>query len=222
MSHLPDCNLEDVMIHVVTPENEHFYQNEMDQAYRLRHKVFVEELGWENLRKQDGREIDQFDTKHAVNMLYIEGGKVLGYQRLLPSTRPHLLSEVMPELCEVERPVGAHIWEISRHCVAPGHRSGGRFANPVANALGTALVEWGLECGISKYIIEIEPMGVLPLIQLHFQPMPLGLPRTINGKDVMAITLTFDGRTLERLREMRGSRRRALVETVERPALLHA
>lgn len=210
------------MIHVVTPENEQFYQNDMDQAYRLRHKVFVEELGWENLRKPDGREIDQFDTKYAVNMLYIEGEKVLGYQRLLPSTRPHLLSEIMPELCEVERPVGAHIWEISRHCVAPGHRAGGRFANPVANALGTALVEWGLECGISKYIIEIDPMGVLPLIQLHFQPMPLGLPKTINSKDMMAITLTFDGRTLERLREMRGSRRRALVETMERPALLHA
>jgi acyl-homoserine lactone synthase len=210
------------MIHVVTPENEHFYRNEMDQAYRLRHKVFVEELGWENLRKPDGREIDQFDTKHAVNMLYIEGGKVLGYQRLLPSTRPHLLSDIMPQLCEVDRPVGAHIWEISRHCVAPGHRAGGRFANAIANALGTGLVEWGLECGISKYIIEIEPMGVLPLIQLHFQPMPLGLPKTINGRDVMAITLTFDGRTLERLREMRGSRRRALVETMERPALLHA
>jgi acyl-homoserine lactone synthase len=210
------------MIHVVTPENEHFYRNEMDQAYLLRHKVFVEELDWENLRKPDGREVDQFDTKHAVNMLYIEAGKVLGYQRLLPSTRPHLLSEIMPELCEVEHPVGAHIWEISRHCVASGHRAGGRFANPVANALGMALVEWGLECGISKYIIQIEPMAVLSLIQLHFQPMPLGLPKTINGKDLMAITLNFDGRTLERLREIRGSRRRALAENLERPALLHA
>jgi acyl-homoserine lactone synthase len=158
------------MIHVVTPENEHFYRDEMDQAYRLRHKVFVEEMGWKNMAKPDGREMDQFDTKHAVNMLYIEGGNVLGYQRLLPSTRPYLLSEVMPELCEVERPVGAHIWEVSRHCVAPGHRSGGN----------------------------------------------------INGKAVMALTLTFDGRTLERLRELRGTRRRALVTTMERPALLHA
>jgi len=68
------------MIHVVTPENEHFYRDEMDQAYRLRHKVFVEEMGWKNMAKPDGREMDQFDTKHAVNMLYIEGGNVLGYQ----------------------------------------------------------------------------------------------------------------------------------------------
>ena len=148
-------------------------------------KVFVEEMGWKALAKPDGREIDQFDTKHAVNMLYIEGREVLGYQRLLPSTRPHLLSGILSELCEVERPARAHIWEISRHCVAPGHRAGGRYANPVANALAAALVEWGSECGISQYIIEIDPIGILPLIQLHFQLMPLGLPKNINGKDVI-------------------------------------
>ncbi len=210
------------MIHIVTQENEHYFHNEMNQAYRLRHKVFVDEMGWESLGRPDGRQIDKFDTKHAVHMLYIEGGEVLGYQRLLPSTRPHLLSEIMPELCEVERPEGAHVWEISRHCVAPGHRAGGRFVNPIANALETALVEWGLECGISKFIIAIEPMAILPLIQLHFQPMPLGLPQTINGTDVIAITLTFDSRTLERLRQMRGSRRKVLVKSVERPAVLHA
>ena len=84
------------MIHVVTPENDYLYQEEMEQAYRLRHQVFVEELGWIDLVKPDGREIDQFDDKHAVHMLYIERGIVLGYQRMLPSTRPHLLSEIMP------------------------------------------------------------------------------------------------------------------------------
>ena len=210
------------MIHIVTAENEFHYRDEMDQAFRLRHRVFVEQMGWQNLAKPDGREIDQFDDKHAVHMLYIEHGKVLGYQRFLPSTRPHLLSEIMPELCEVERPVGAHIWEISRHCVAPERRSGGRFASAIANALGTAMVEWGLECGISNFIIEIECMGLLSLIQLHFKPTPLGLPRKIGGQDVIAATLSFDVRTLERLREMHGTRRRVIPATTQRPALLHA
>jgi acyl-homoserine lactone synthase len=210
------------MIHIVTPENEHLYRDEMDKAYRLRHKVFVEEMGWHDLARPDGREIDPFDTKYAVHMLYIEHGMVLGYQRFLPTTRPHLLSDVMPELCEVERPEGAHIWEISRHCVAPGQRAGGRFACAVAVAMGIAMVEWGFECGISKFVIEIDPMGLVPLVQCHFQPMPLGLPKKIGGKDFIALTLTYDGRTLERLREMRGSRRRVLPESQERPVLLHA
>jgi acyl-homoserine lactone synthase len=210
------------VVHIVTPENEHRYRDEMDQAYRLRHRVFVEQKGWHALAKPDGREIDQFDHEHAVHMPYIEKGKVLGYQRMLPTTRPHLLSEVMPELCELERPVGAHIWEISRHCVAPGHRSGGRFASEIANALGSGLVEWGLECGVSNFIIEIEPMSLLPLINLHFRPLLLGLPRKIDGQNVMAVMLGFDERTLERFREMRGNQKKVLVETSHRPALLHA
>ncbi len=210
------------MIHIVTPENDYHYRAEMEQAYRLRHQVFVKETGWTDLDKPDGREIDQFDNKHAVHMLYIEHGEVLGYQRLLPSTRPHLLSDIMPELCQVERPVGADIWEISRHCVAPGHRSGGRYASPIANALGAGLLEWGLECGISTVIVGIEPSTLLLFVQLHFQPMPLGLPTKMGGQDIIAVTLTFDGRTLERLREMRGNRHRVLAESFERPALLHA
>ena len=82
------------MIHIVTPENQHLFHDEMEQAYRLRHKVFVEEAKWIDLAKPDGREIDQFDNQHAVHMLYVDDGKVLGYQRMLPTTRPHLLSDV--------------------------------------------------------------------------------------------------------------------------------
>ncbi|HTV33131.1 MAG TPA: autoinducer synthase, partial [Methylocella sp.] len=42
----------------------------MDQAYCLRHDIFVGEMGWTDLAKPDGREIDQFDDKHTVNLLY--------------------------------------------------------------------------------------------------------------------------------------------------------
>ena len=210
------------MIHVVTAENQYHYREEMEQAYRLRHQVFVEEMGWTELAKPDGREIDQFDDKHAVHLLYAEQGKVLGYQRMLPSTRPHLLSHVTPELCDVERPVGPHIWECSRHCVARGHREKGRVASPISNAVLSGMVEWGLESGVSTLIVEIDPYALLRFVQLHFRPMPLGLPHKIGGQNILAVTLTFDSRTLERLRELRGNRRRVLAESFERPVLLHA
>ena len=210
------------MIHIVTAENAYHYREEMEQVYRLRHKVFVEEMGWTELAKPDGREIDQFDTKHAVHMLYIEKGKVLGYQRMLPSTRPHLLSDVSPELCEVDPPVGSHIWECSRHCVAPGHREKGRFASPIANVLLSGIVEWGMDNGVSTAIIEIDPLLLLRLVQLHFRMLPLGLPRRIGNQDFLAVTATFDQRTLQRLRELRGNRRRVLSPSAERPVLLHA
>jgi acyl-homoserine lactone synthase len=210
------------VIHIVTPDNESFYRDEMDQAYRLRYQVFVTEMGWTDLAKPEGREIDQFDNEHAVHMLYIEEGEVLGYQRMLPSTRPHLLSEITPELCEGERPVGPHIWECSRHCVAKGHREKGRFATPIANALLSGIVEWGLPCGISTAIIEIDTFLLLRLVQLHFRMSSLGLPRRMANQDVVAVKATFDWRTLERLREMRGNRRRVLADSFARPALLEA
>jgi len=208
------------MIHIVTPENQHLFREPMEQAYRLRHRVFVEEMGWEELRQSDGREIDQFDDDHAVHMLYIQKDKVLGYQRMLPSIRPHLLSEVLPDLCEVERPVGTHIWEWTRYCVEPAHRERGRALSPVANALLSGIVEWGLESGISAIIIEMNPLWLLRLVQLYFRTTPLGLPRRLGNQDVLAVTAAFDRRTLARLQEMRGDQEPVLAERLRRPAKL--
>jgi N-acyl-L-homoserine lactone synthetase len=100
----------------------------MEQAYRLRYQVFVEEMGWTDHAKPEGREIDQFD----------------------------------------------------------------------------------------------DPIWLLRLVQLHFRTMPLGLPRLIGGEDTIAVTATFDWRTLNRLREMRGTRKMVLAEALEKPVLLHA
>lgn len=200
------------MIHIVSPDNQYLYEDEMDQAYRLRHRVFVDEKKWTDLAKPDGREIDQFDNDHALHMLYIEEGRVLGYQRMLPSMRPHLLSDVLPHLCEDTPPVGEHIWEWTRYCVEPAHRERGRTLSPVANALLSGIVEWGLESGVNTIIIQMNPLWLLRLVQLHFRVMPLGLPQRVGDEDVVAVTASFDHRTLARLQEMRGDRRRVLAE----------
>lgn len=199
------------MIHIVTAENFSHYKIELQQAFRLRHTVFVEEMGWEDLRKPDGLEIDEFDDQRALHMLYLEGETVLGYQRMLPSTQPHLLSEVLGVLCDGERPIGHHIWEWTRYSVAKPHRERGRILSPVANALLSGIVEWGLESGVSEIIIEMDPLWLLRLVQLHFRVTPLGIPKRIGNSDVVAVTAAFDRRTLTRLREMRGNDARVIV-----------
>lgn len=192
------------MIHVVTPANEPLYRREMDQAFRLRHKIFVEERGWKDLEKPDGREIDQFDTPQAVHFLSIDAGEVVGYCRLLPTTKPHILSDVLPHLCEVERPVGPEVWEWTRQAVARGHRTRGKFVNPITLALMTAMVEWGLGGGIARFVVEMPPLYLLHMVQLHYQVRPLGLPQPVSGEDVIAVTADFDARTLARLNAVRG------------------
>ena len=71
----------------------------LDEAMRLRHKVFVEEKGWSRLRRPDGRDIDEFDTPATVYHVAVVNGEVAGTQRFNPTMGPHLLSEVHPDLC---------------------------------------------------------------------------------------------------------------------------
>jgi len=193
------------MLLIVTLQNAARHRKELDQAFRLRHKVFVEEKGWTDLHSEDGRETDRFDDEHAVHMLYIIDGRVVGYQRMLPTTRPHILSDVLPELCESERPAGPDIWEWTRYCVEPAHRERGRMLSPVANALLSGMVKWGLATGVSTVLIEMNPLWLLRLVQLHFRVVPLGIPRTVGSEETLAVAASFDRRTLARLRDTRNS-----------------
>ncbi|MFL9503088.1 acyl-homoserine-lactone synthase [Rhodopseudomonas palustris] len=210
------------MIHLVTGDNLHFYHQEMEQAYRLRHKVFVEEMGWEALRRPDGREIDQFDDGAAVHMLYVEGEDVLGYLRMLPTLRPHLLTEILRQLCDDEPPHGPHVWEWTRYCVSRSCRDRGRMLSPISCALQLGMVEWGLENGVSQIIIETNPIFLLRLIQLNFRITPLGIPRQVGRDSVVAVTAAFDQRTLDRLREVRGNDRRVIIPRPDRVRISRA
>jgi acyl-homoserine lactone synthase len=87
----------------------------------------------------------------------------------------------------------------------------------------TAVVEWGIECKISKLIVETNPTWLLRMIQLHFRLMQLGLPRTMEGQDIIAVMISFDSRTVVRLYETRSTKKTvALDNTAHGPALLHA
>lgn len=191
------------MLLIITSHNAHRHRQELNQAFRLRHRVFVEEKGWTDLHSEDGRETDRFDDEHAVHMLHISDDRVIGYQRMLPTTRPHILSDVLPELCEGERPMATHIWEWTRYCVEPGYRERGRMLSPVANVLLSGIVEWGLAMNVNTIVIEMNPLWLLRLVQLHFRVTPLGIPRMIGGEETVAVTAAFDERTLDRLREVR-------------------
>ena len=194
------------MLHVVTNKNEFRYRNEMAQALRLRHNVFVEEKKWTALDRGDGLEFDQFDTEHAVHMLYVAAtDTVIGYQRMLPSTGPHLLSEVLPFLCDGPRPQGPGIWEWTRYAVSKEHRDRGRMLSPVGLALLLGIVEWGLRSEIDTIIIQMNPLWLLRLVQMKFKVTPLGFPQELSGEMTIAVTAQFNQDTLLFLQNLRGS-----------------
>jgi acyl-homoserine lactone synthase len=100
------------MIHVITGANRHLFEPELLAHFRLRHEIYVVERNWTNLARPDGLERDQFDNEDATYILASENGQITGGSRLVPTTRPHLLSEVFPYLASVRGlPKPADIYE---------------------------------------------------------------------------------------------------------------
>jgi len=191
------------MIYVVSGQDAAHYPALMEQVHRLRHQVFVDELGWSDLASPDGLERDQFDRPDAVHHICVREGKVVGYQRMLPTVEPHLLSDVFPELCQGPLPRGLDTYELTRYCVAPAYREGRRGVSSVGSELMAGFVEWGLACRVNKVIIEFETIWVLRALQLKFLVRPLGFETQIGKQQIVATLLEFNRATLQALRDYR-------------------
>jgi acyl-homoserine lactone synthase len=175
----------------------------LDEAMRLRHQVFVEEKGWKGLRRDDGRDVDQFDTPATVHHLAIVEGEVAGYQRFNATTGPHLLADVHSELCDGPSPRGAHIWEWSRYCVSRKFKREGAFCD-VASTLLIAALEWGQPLGIRTFVLEFHPVWITRFLELGFDVKPLGLPKDYDGEATLAVRLGYGENTYRQMRELRG------------------
>ena len=193
------------MIHIVTSANRADYEPQIENDFRIRHDIYVGERKWMNLAKPDGRECDQFDNDDAIYLLAIEGQKVVGGSRLIPTLKPHLLDEVFPHLAQKGVPRAHNIYEWTRVHVIKERREG--------RNRGVAL--GSLFCGVLEYCFAHDVVALTALVEMwwlpHFHEMgwtldPLGLPELINGEWSIAISLSIDRRTLETTREMFGIR----------------
>lgn len=158
----------------------------MERVWRFRHEHFVERFGWEEIRKSDGREIDQFDTPEAIHLVLSLNNSIAAYSRLLPTTQPHLLSDVYPELLD-GRPyeTGPKIYEWTR-CVSERHAAG-PDGTPAANLLLTGVLEFCLMAGIEALIVETHPKLVNLLLETDWGVTPLNAPVDFKGHLVLPI-----------------------------------
>ncbi|HRK65526.1 MAG TPA: acyl-homoserine-lactone synthase, partial [Terricaulis sp.] len=109
------------MIHIVTAENRRQFHHALTEMHRQRKAVFIDELNW-RLEESAGLEIDAYDSAEAIYLIEADAPRapISASTRLLATTRPHLLSDVFPQLCAERPPCGPHVWEATRFCPAPG------------------------------------------------------------------------------------------------------
>lgn len=70
----------------------------MDRVWSFRHTRFVEQLGWDAVRRADRRERDQYDGPSAIHLIVEHEKQIIGYSRLLPTAFPHLACQFCPDL----------------------------------------------------------------------------------------------------------------------------
>jgi len=189
----------------------------LDEAMRLRHKVFVEEKGWSRLRRADGRDVDEFDTAATVYHVAVVNGEVAGTQRFNPTMGPHLLSDVHSDLCARPYRRGPHCWEWSRYSVARKYRREDIYCD-VASSLLIAALEWGQPHGVTHFVLEFDPVWITRFLELDFQVKPLGLPQEFDGQQTVAVELSYSEATYNTMLEMRGIHPPVLNQNLEVPA----
>jgi N-acyl-L-homoserine lactone synthetase len=155
-----------------------------------RHKVFVEQLGWE-LNTQNGAELDQFDRPDTVYVVAQDDeGQVFGCARLLPTTRPYLLGEVFPQLLNgLPPPNSPDVWELSRFAAMDlnNHTSKqGQFSSPVAIKLLQESIARAASHG-AKRLITVSPIGIERLLRrAGFHSHRAGPPMIVDGHPIFA------------------------------------
>jgi len=118
--------------------------------FEARKRVFVDLLGWDVPVLAERFEVDQFDDVHCAYLLLADSaGGHLASARLLPTTRPHILDSLYPELCDGSAPRGPDIFEITRFCLERDLSA--RDRRRVRDTLICGLVEYALANGIRAY-----------------------------------------------------------------------
>lgn len=185
---------------MVTTANEHHYRLELDEFFRARHKVYAEELAWVP-PSPDGLEIDPFDTAHAAYLIVTDELGVVAGSRLVPTDKPHLLSEVFPASCDLlPMPRDPRVVEWTRGFVVPGRREGAGLALKaqccaaiMEHCLANNYTQVG---GIqdAKWLAIRKRMGWA--VHVHGQPIDIG------GEKWMPAYMDVTEAALERARRM--------------------
>lgn len=164
-----------------------------------RHKVFVEQLGWELPTEQPGFERDQFDRPDTLYVVARDAQtRICGCARLLSTEQAYLLATIFPALLGGQAaPRSAEVWELSRYTtqVVGGDATSRIEARQRFHTLLKAVVETALAKG-AKRLITFSYIGVERIARnfgLHVHRA--GAPQMIDGKPVLAFWIELDEQT---------------------------
>lgn len=171
-------------------------ENQRQELFEYRHKVFIEQLGWE-LKTNGSIETDEFDNEHTCYVIAKNNeGNITGCSRLLPTTQPYLLECIFPMLLEgVFPPKSKDIWELSRFTSmnVNGLKSNnnGQMTGELTQRLLWESFDIAKKNG-ARGIVSVSPLGIERLLKsMGIEGQRLGKPMKVNGYKLFACYVDF-------------------------------
>lgn len=160
------------------------------KAYRLRHQVFSEILGWVS-PTPDGLEIDCFDHVAESLGLFSEEGILLGSVRLISPDNPFMLETDFTDLVSPDYLIRKETdtAEVSRLAITPSASHQG-LSSHYLRILHKGIYQWSLENAVRYLYMETEERFWRVLNHLGFPCSPIGPVKMIppgNAKSMAAI-----------------------------------
>lgn len=189
------------MIIRVEPEDREKYKSYLSDMFRLRARVFRDELGWD-VEVYNGKEFDKYDAEENVYLLSVNQQHVIdGALRLMPTSGPTLLTDVFSELVPSDMALRSpHLWEASRFCVCRTHSPLHKGIATAAWHLVIGAAEFGVQAGIDALVL-IYDERVRRLCRILGMPVEdLSCRRDENGLVFFGL-MEITQETVERVRE---------------------
>ncbi|WP_408335810.1 acyl-homoserine-lactone synthase [Paraburkholderia agricolaris] len=168
--------------------------DDIERLAQYRYKVFVDHLGWSlPLTSHDKQmEWDEFDNEDTQYIIARDSrGRICGCARLLPTTKPHLLSDVFQKLVARGPRCDSAVWELSRFSTC--EIVGSRVQPGPADSMRRLLAEVMNLCQRldARLLVGVAPYGMFRLYRkLGYSLRPDGIPQAINGETVCAFSLS--------------------------------
>ncbi len=185
------------MIHLIVGSTNPNCTELLNGIFRLRHDVFVKEMAWK-IDARNGLEFDQFDTPDTLYLAELDNtGEVVATVRMNPASRPTLLSEVFPAMCENGAPSSPLTWELTRGAIAKRVRKSIHFGRIECATIEAALL-WGITNACGLFGVDL----LMKKIRAGLEAKPLGQPRMIDGESTVAAEFPMNIEVLKKTRAL--------------------
>lgn len=191
------------MLFIVTQENRELFRADIAEMHRQRKRVFVDRCGWSIPTVQD-MEIDQYDRDDTIYLISKSAPRTIEASlRLLPTEKPHLLSDVFSAACDGPPPRGPSVWEISRFCISPEVRSRRERAGVVPRFV-CGVIETALLFGV-ELVTFATHQALLPLVlDCGWKVIALGRPIPDGNDSITAVAAAITPAALQKVRKRFG------------------